>query len=85
MHIANISNETYNYYLKNNDGTRVPLTPVTEENDLGICFDNTLEFDKRINSKINKANSISGLIRRIFQYLDKPTTINSNRYTIGHH
>ncbi len=74
MHIANISsNESYNYYLETNDGTRVPLTPVTEENDLGICFDNTLEFDKHINSKINKANSISGLIRRTFQYLDKPT------------
>ncbi len=54
MHVANISsNKTYNYYLKTNDGTRVPVTSVTEENDLGICFDNTLEFDKHINSKFN--------------------------------
>ncbi len=74
MHIANISsNKTYNYYLKTNDGTRVPLTAVTEENDLGICFDNSLEFDKHINSKINKVTSISGLICRTFQYLYKPT------------
>ncbi len=35
----------------------VPLTSVTEENDLGICFDNMLEFDKHINSEINKAIS----------------------------
>ncbi len=56
-----------------NYSTSVALTLVTEENDLGICFDNTLEFDKHINTKINKGNSISGLIYRTFQYLDKPT------------
>ena len=32
----------------------VPLTSVTEEDqDLGVCFDNTLEFDKHINKNKN--------------------------------
>ena len=41
-----------------------------EENELGIFFNSTLEFDKHINNKINKANSIAGFIRRTFQFLD---------------
>ncbi len=37
MHITNkSSNEKYNYYLETNEGTRVPLTSVKEENYLGI-------------------------------------------------
>ncbi len=34
------------------------FTSICEENDLGIIFDNTLEFDKDINNKINKTNSV---------------------------
>ncbi len=48
----------------------VCLPSVCEENYLGTIFDNTLEFDKQVNNKINKANSVAGLIRRTFQYLD---------------
>ena len=49
-------------YTQNNGN--VKLVSVCEENDLGICFDSDLEFDKHINNKINKANSIAGLIPR---------------------
>ncbi len=52
MHIANrTSNEKYNYNLENKEGTRTPLTSVTEEDDLGLCFDNISEFEKHINKK----------------------------------
>ena len=43
-----------------------------EEKDLGVVIDTNLNFDKHISSKINKANSIAGLIRRSFVYLDAP-------------
>ena len=43
---------------------------VFEEKDLGVTFDSDISFDAHIASKINKANSISGLIRRSFTYLD---------------
>ena len=43
-----------------------------EEKDLGVVIDTNLNFDKHISSKINKANSIAGLIRRSFEYLDAP-------------
>ena len=43
-----------------------------EEKDLGVFIDTNLNFDKHISSTINKANSIAGLIRCSFEYLDAP-------------
>ena len=43
---------------------------VFEEKDLGIIIDSNLSFEEHIASKIKKANSIMGLIRRSFNYLD---------------
>ena len=43
---------------------------VFEEKDLGATFDSDLSFSEHMANKINKANSISGLIRRSFTFLD---------------
>ena len=43
---------------------------VFEEKDLGITFDSDISFREHIANKINKANSITGLIRRSFTFLD---------------
>jgi hypothetical protein len=51
------------------DGKR--LSSSTQEKDLGLIIDSRLSFEQHIASKINKANSIVGLIRRSFQFLDK--------------
>ncbi len=42
----------------------------TEEKDLGVIFDPSLKFDLHINAAIKKANSILGLIKRSFSYID---------------
>ena len=42
-----------------------------EEKDLGVIIDSDLSFEAHISSKVNKANSIMGLIRRSFTHLDK--------------
>ena len=39
-----------------------------------VIIDSNLEFDKHINQKINKANSIMAVIRRSF------TTLNKNNF-----
>ena len=39
-------------------------------NHLGVLFDNKLSFDSHISAKINKTNSMMGLIRRTFQCTD---------------
>ena len=46
------------------------LEHVFEEKDLGVIIDSELKFDDHISSKVNKANSIIGLIRRSFSFLD---------------
>ena len=42
----------------------VKMKVVDKEKDLGIIFDNTLSFEEHINSKVNKANSLVGMLRR---------------------
>ena len=46
---------------------------VFTEKDLGVTFDADLTFDDHIHDKVKKANSIVGLIRRTFSYLDCST------------
>ena len=50
-------------------GTHIKV--VKEETDLGVVIDDNLTFHSHMQTKISKANSIMGLIRRSFQYLDK--------------
>ena len=47
------------------------LNKVDKEKDLGIIFDTELSFEEHINTKVKKANSLVGMIRRTFVYLDK--------------
>ena len=43
------------------------------EKDIGVVIDNKLSFEKHISEKVNKANSIMGVIRRTFECLDQKT------------
>ena len=40
-----------------------------EQKDIGVIVDSNLGFDKHINQKINKANSIMAVIRKSFTTL----------------
>ena len=46
------------------------LEHVFEEKDLGVIFYSELKFEEHISAKVQKANAITGLIRRSFTYLD---------------
>jgi len=46
------------------------LEHVFQEKDLGVIFDSDLTFEEHINSKIKRANSMVGVIRRSFSFLD---------------
>ena len=50
-----------------------PLKYSECEKDLGIHVDHDLKFDEHINSKINTANRIMGIVKRTFDILE-PTT-----------
>ena len=68
------------HYGKNNDNhsykmNSKTLKVVNEERDLGIIFQDDLKFNKHISTKVQKANSMLGLIIRSFDYLDKNSYI----------
>ena len=46
------------------------LEHVFVEKDLGVKGDSTLRFEEHISEKVKKANTMVGLIRRSFSFLD---------------
>lgn len=60
----------YIYIMKKYDGTTTTLESVESEKDIGVNIDSHLCFDKHIQTQINKANQIVGIIRRTFCSLD---------------
>ena len=60
----------HNYYMN-----QIKIENVEFEKDIGVIFDNELEFDRHITEKINKAHSIYGMLRRTFKHLDEKTFI----------
>ena len=61
------------------------LETVNTEKDLRIHFTNSLKFDEHINKVLNKANSITGLIKRNFSYMDKNYVLTLNKSLIRPH
>ena len=56
---------------KHDSRETVILQPTEEEKDLGVLVDKELKFSKHIETQVNKANRIVGLIRRSFTHLDR--------------
>ena len=50
---------------------KTPISAVTEEKDLGVLFDESMDFSKHTHSVVSKANSRLGLVRRCFRNLDE--------------
>ena len=50
---------------------KVPLETTVCERDLGVHVDRELKFSMHTSIQVNKANKITGLIRRSYEYLDK--------------
>ena len=48
-----------------------PLSSSEADVDLGVNIEQDLNINKHISAKINKTNSIAGLIRQSFEYMDK--------------
>ena len=61
------------YTMRNYEGDRTKLETTQSEKDVGVTIDNNLNFELHIQTQINKANQIAGLLRRTFIYLDDRT------------
>ena len=60
------------YYLTLKNITS-KLSAVTSVKDLGVTIDDRLNFNEHIHTKINKAYSILGIIKRNFKHMDSYT------------
>ena len=74
--VMSISNKrwtevTTTYYLHDQDGKPVELSRSEEEKDLGVMVDDKVNIDNHIQQQVNKANSIMGIIRRTYTFLDE--------------
>ncbi|PJE77527.1 hypothetical protein CI610_03548 [invertebrate metagenome] len=65
------SSEKRQYYMSGPGEEKFQLENITCEKDIGVMIDEDLNFKKHIQLSVNKANSIVGLIRRSFVYLDE--------------
>ena len=70
MRIGKSRIEQMDYTLK--DGLP-PMEYVESEKDIGVVIDNKLTFNQHISEKINKANSIMGVLRTTMEYMDCTT------------
>ena len=84
MHLG-INNPCWEYKMTNKCGKVVTIYEVEREKDLGIIFQNNLKFNEHINMAANKANKITGLIKRSFSFLDKPTFLTLYKSLIRSH
>ena len=66
MSINNKEDQPRMYKMK-----ETTLKLVKQEKDIGVVVDEQLKFESHIYEKINKANSMMGLIRRSFIYMDE--------------
>ena len=67
------SNTTNTYHMSRYEGGSVDLEVVLHEKDIGVTIDSKLNFDKHIQTQINKANMMVGIIRRSFKFMDMET------------
>ena len=65
LHIGK-NNPCHNYQLNG-----LLLNKVTEEKDIGVSFDSTLEFKKHVKNCTNEANKLVGLIKRNFTFFTR--------------
>ena len=65
--------------------SQMDLNQVTSEKDLGITFQDDLQFTKHLSDKVKKANSILGLIHRSFQHIDNEMLIHLYKALVRPH
>jgi len=70
LSLGKATEDNHQYFLIK-DNKKFQLKNVDQETDLGITVDSKLSFDQHVQAKVNKANSITGLIRRTFSHLDE--------------
>lgn len=73
LHLGN-KNPGFDFEMrKHGSQEKVVLKSSDAERDLGVIVDSELKFSKHVETQVNKANKILGLIRRSYEFLDCDT------------
>ena len=62
-------NDKNEYYTDIDHKNKLEITH--QEKDVGVIFTENMKFDEHINNAVKKANQMTGLIKRSFEYIDK--------------
>lgn len=76
--------QNYPYSMPDGDETHF-LKHKPAIKDLGVTVDGELSFEQHIQEKVNKANSMMGLIRRTFTYLDEESFLSLYKALVRPH
>ncbi|XP_072017068.1 uncharacterized protein [Amphiura filiformis] len=60
-------------YSMQEDGVSRNLVELNKEKDLGVLFNPSLKFSKHVGLITSRANRITGVIKRSFDYMDRET------------
>ena len=63
--IGKKEDKDHTYHISDK-GTKYNMAQINDMKDIGVIMDSDLKFEKHINSKIDTANKILGIIREIF-------------------
>ena len=66
--IGKKEDKEHTYHISDK-GTKYNMAQIHDMKDIGVIIDSDLKFEKHINSKIDTANKILGIIKRSFMYL----------------
>ncbi len=69
LHVGN--NNPRHIYTMHSGNNTSEIPSGSEEKDLGVTFTADLKFSKHIHNITNKANSLTGMVRRTFRHMDK--------------
>ena len=84
MHLGR-GNPQHEYTMTMEDGTLHTLQGTKEEKDLGVLIDYNLNFSNHVQTQVNKANKILGVVKHTFKYLDKEAFLHLYKSLIRPH
>ena len=70
LHFNKCEVNHYDYYMTDQH-TMCQMTSTTQEKDIGVIFDNNLQFNSHITTTVKKSQQILSIIKRSFDFIDE--------------
>ena len=77
LHFNKCEDNHYDYYMTDQH-TMCQMTSTTQEKDIGVIFDNNLQFNSHITTTVKKCQQILSIIKRSFDFIDENIILTTN-------